>query len=61
MDKMDEDILGILKKDARESYVNIAQRLGTSEGTIRGRIKRMIPVIMKMSEMGRVKKIVKFP
>lgn len=39
---MDEEILAILKKDARESYVNIANQLNTSEGTIRGRVKKLV-------------------
>ncbi len=39
---MDEEILAILKKDARESYVNIANKLNTSEGTIRGRVKKLV-------------------
>ena len=42
MDAMDEEILAILKKDARESYVNIANKLNTSEGTIRGRVKKLV-------------------
>ena len=42
MDAMDEEILTILKKDARESYVNIANKLNTSEGTIRGRVKKLV-------------------
>jgi DNA-binding Lrp family transcriptional regulator len=42
MDAMDEEILAILKKDARESYVNIANKLSTSEGTIRGRVKKLV-------------------
>jgi Lrp/AsnC family transcriptional regulator for asnA, asnC and gidA len=42
MDAMDEEILAILKKDARESYVNIASKLNTSEGTIRGRVKKLV-------------------
>ena len=42
MDAMDEQILGLLKKDARESYVTIAKKLKTSEGTIRARVKKMV-------------------
>ena len=42
MDAMDEKILGILKKDARESYVTIAKDLKTSEGNIRARVKKMV-------------------
>jgi DNA-binding Lrp family transcriptional regulator len=42
MDKIDEDILAMLKNDARESYVTIAQKLDTSEGTVRGRVKKMM-------------------
>ena len=42
MDKMDERIIEILKKDGRSPFVNIAKKLKTSEGTIRGRVKRMM-------------------
>jgi DNA-binding Lrp family transcriptional regulator len=42
MDAMDEQILSLLKKDARESYVTIAKKLKTSEGTIRARVKKMV-------------------
>lgn len=41
MDAMDEEIIRILRKDSRESYVNIAERLNTSEGTVRTRIKKL--------------------
>ena len=42
MDNMDEEILAILKKDARMPYVSIAKKLRTSEGTIRARVKKMM-------------------
>ena len=42
MDETDEEILKILKKDSKEPYVSIAKKLGTSEGTIRTRIKRLV-------------------
>lgn len=42
MDGLDEKILMILREDARESYVSIASKLGTSEGTIRARTKRLL-------------------
>lgn len=41
MDALDERILTILKENAREPFVNIAKQLGTSEGTIRARVKKM--------------------
>lgn len=41
MDDLDRAILRILKDNARESFVNIANVLGTSEGTVRARIKRL--------------------
>ena len=41
MDIMDEEIIKILKRDSRESYVNIAEMLKTSEGTIRSRVKKL--------------------
>lgn len=41
VDSLDERILSILKENAREPFVNIAKNLGTSEGTIRARVKKM--------------------
>lgn len=42
MDDLDRAILRILKENARESFVHIANDLGTSEGTVRARIKRLV-------------------
>ena len=42
MDKMDERLLEILRQDARESFVSIAKKLKTSEGTVRARVKRLV-------------------
>jgi DNA-binding Lrp family transcriptional regulator len=42
VDKTDEKIIELLKKDGRMPFVNIAKKLKTSEGTIRARVKRMI-------------------
>ena len=39
---MDEKIISILKMDARRTNVDIARELGTSEGTVRARIKKLI-------------------
>jgi Lrp/AsnC family transcriptional regulator, regulator for asnA, asnC and gidA len=41
VDNLDERILAILKDNAREPFVNVAKQLGTSEGTIRARVKKM--------------------
>jgi len=41
VDDLDTAILRILKDNARESFVAMAQVLGTSEGTIRARVKRL--------------------
>ena len=41
MDSLDERILNLLRDNAREPFVNIAKKLGTSEGTIRARVKKM--------------------
>jgi DNA-binding Lrp family transcriptional regulator len=41
MDDLDKAILRILKDNARESFVKMAEVLGTSEGTIRARLKRL--------------------
>lgn len=42
MDEIDEKLLELLRQNARESYVDLAKTLGTSEGTVRARIKRLV-------------------
>ena len=42
MDELDYRILGILKKNARENFVDIAKALGVTEGTVRNRVKNLI-------------------
>lgn len=41
MDELDREILDILRRDARTPYTEIAERVGTSEGTVRNRVERM--------------------
>ncbi len=41
MDELDRRILDILRRDARTPYTEIADRVGTSEGTVRNRVERM--------------------
>jgi len=41
MDDLDREILGILRRDARTPYTEIAGRLDISEGTVRNRVERM--------------------
>jgi DNA-binding Lrp family transcriptional regulator len=41
MDDLDREILNILRRDARTPYTEIADRVGTSEGTVRNRVERM--------------------
>ncbi len=41
MDDLDRRILNILRRDARTPYTEIAERVGTSEGTVRNRVERM--------------------
>ena len=41
MDELDKQIVEILKKDSRCPFVDIAERLQVSEGTIRSRVRRM--------------------
>ena len=41
IDKLDKRILDIMKKDSRRPYVEIAEKLGVSEGTVRSRVHRM--------------------
>jgi len=49
MDEIDEHLLKLLKSNARMSYVDMADSLDISEGTIRSRIK-------KLTEEGVIKK-----
>lgn len=42
VDEVDERLLELLRNDARESYVELAKKLGTSEGTVRARMKRLV-------------------
>ena len=41
MDELDRQILSILRRDARKPYTEIAESVGTSEGTVRNRVERM--------------------
>ncbi|PSP55106.1 AsnC family transcriptional regulator [Halobacteriales archaeon QS_1_67_19] len=41
MDELDREILAILRRDARTPYTEIAEQVGTSEGTVRNRVERM--------------------
>jgi len=41
MDDLDREILNILRRDARTPYTEIADRVGTSEGTVRNRVERL--------------------
>jgi len=42
MDDLDEQILQILRRDARTPYTEIADRVGTSEGTVRNRVDQLV-------------------
>lgn len=42
MDELDRRILTILRRDARTPYTEIADRVGTSEGTVRNRVDRLL-------------------
>jgi DNA-binding Lrp family transcriptional regulator len=42
MDSLDREILDVLRRDARTPYTEIADRIGTSEGTVRNRVDRLI-------------------
>jgi DNA-binding Lrp family transcriptional regulator len=42
MDDLDREILAILRRDSRTPYTEIADRVGTSEGTVRNRVERLI-------------------
>ena len=42
MDEVDRQILDVLRRDARTPYTEIADQIGTSEGTVRNRVEAMI-------------------
>ncbi|GAB7018176.1 Lrp/AsnC family transcriptional regulator [Halostagnicola sp. A-GB9-2] len=42
MDELDRQILNVLRWDARTPYTEIADEVGTSEGTVRNRVERMM-------------------
>jgi DNA-binding Lrp family transcriptional regulator len=42
MDDLDREILAILRRDSRTPYTEIADQVGTSEGTVRNRVERLI-------------------
>jgi DNA-binding Lrp family transcriptional regulator len=42
MDDLDRQILTILRRDARTPYTEIADRVGTSEGTVRNRVEQLV-------------------
>lgn len=42
MDELDRRLLLLLRANARESYTALADGVGTSEGTIRARVKRLV-------------------
>ena len=41
MDDLDRQILSILRRDARTPYTEIADEIGTSDGTVRNRVDRL--------------------
>ncbi|EMA51753.1 Lrp/AsnC family transcriptional regulator [Halococcus thailandensis] len=42
MDDLDRRILDVLRRDSRTPYTEIATQVGTSEGTVRNRVERLI-------------------
>ena len=41
-DKVDERIIGYLKEDSRESFVDIGKKLKLSESAVRRRVKNLV-------------------
>ena len=41
-DKVDEKIIGYLKEDSRESFVDIGKKLKLSESAVRRRVKNLV-------------------
>ena len=45
MDKIDIGILDILRENSRAKYVEIAKRVGLTEGAVRRRMKKLLAFI----------------
>lgn len=41
LSELDRKLLSLLRENSRESFVHLAEALGTSEGTVRSRVKRL--------------------
>ncbi len=41
MDELDERLIALLREDARTPYVQLADEVGMTEGTVRARVKRL--------------------
>jgi DNA-binding Lrp family transcriptional regulator len=41
MDDIDERLIALLREDSRTTNVQLAERIGTTEGTVRSRLKRL--------------------
>ncbi|WP_049903654.1 Lrp/AsnC family transcriptional regulator [Halococcus agarilyticus] len=42
MDDLDRRILNVLRRDSRTPYTEIAEAVGTSEGTVRNRVEQLV-------------------
>jgi len=42
MDEIDEGLIALLREDSRMPNVQLAERIGTTEGTVRARLKRLL-------------------
>jgi DNA-binding Lrp family transcriptional regulator len=42
MDDLDRRILDVLRRDSRTPYTEIADQVGTSEGTVRNRVEQLV-------------------
>jgi DNA-binding Lrp family transcriptional regulator len=42
MDDVDRRILSLLRQNSRDSFTAMAEAVGTSEGTVRSRVKRLV-------------------
>ncbi len=42
LDQLEKDIMTLVQKDGRESFVDIAEKVGVTEGTVRRRFYRLV-------------------
>ena len=58
IDKLDQELILDLQRDGRRSYIDLAKMLNVSEGTVRGRLRKLLDQgIIKITTMPELNKL----